>query len=202
MHPSFISVASVTNQPKLPRLTNQAGYRGVDEETRSALLAERAEHTGTSPVDMPSVRSAINGVLNEIDVAAGDVFKHPSHVEHFALANAQGSLLLAQWGTFVNTHAYSSALYSWFEANQNDKEKLLASLSTHNLEFGRKIGIQPQDWVTVSPADLKERLGAHLVNYRADWLSQAVWLLWIESLPFVGLDMLRTDQTSKTPLKV
>jgi hypothetical protein len=202
MHPSFISSASVMSQPKLPRLTNQTEYRGITEDTLSALLAESVEHTGTSPVDMPSVRSSINCVLNEIDVASGDVFMHPSHSEHFALANAQGSLLLAQWGIFVNTHAYSAALYSWFEANQNDKEKLLVSLSTHNLEFGQKIGIQPQDWVTISPADLKERLGAHLVNYRADWLAQAVWLLWIESLPFVGLDMLRTDQTSKTPLKV
>jgi hypothetical protein len=198
MHPSFISSACVMSQRKLARLTNQAGYRGVDEVTRSALFAESLEHAGTSPVDMPSVRTTINGLLNEIDVAAGDVFKHPSHAEHFALANAQGSLLLAQWGTFVNTHAYSSALYSWFVANQNDKKKLLSSLSTHNLEFGQKIGIQPQDWVTVSPADLKERLNAYLLNYRTDWLAHAVWLLWIESLPYTALDVLRPAPTSET----
>jgi hypothetical protein len=198
MNPSFISSASVMSQRKLPRLTNQTGYRCITEETRSALLAESVEHAGTSPADMPLVRSALNVLLQEIDVAAGAVFKHPTHSDHFALANAQGSMLLSLWATFVNTHAYCVALYKWFEANQKDKEKLPASLSTHNLEFGQKIGIQPPDWVTISPADLKERLGAHLVNYRADWLAQAVWLLWIESLPYTALDVLRPVPTSET----
>jgi hypothetical protein len=205
MHPSFISAASVMNNGGLPRLTNQTGYRQIDEETCATLLASRidkveADTSAALPIDMPAVRAALNMVLQKIDEAAGDVFLHPTHADHHSLASVQGSVVLAQWGIFVNSHAYSAALNNWFEANhQNCDEKAQASLSVHNLEFGKKIGIEAHDWATISPAELKQRLDAHLLSVRVDWLAQAFWLLWIESLPFTGLEVLRQANTSDKP---
>jgi hypothetical protein len=192
MHPSFINSAGDFSKSSLPRLTHHEGYRKVDGETLAAL--QQAHIQDNWPMKIPVVASALEYLLRELNGETRRTLEKPTHLEHYTLANQQGSLVRAHWSAYTTKHAYANALFQWFEAHHKTCPDYATALSTDNLEFGRMIGIEPQDWPLLTPKKLQECLDAYLCEGRHRWIADAIWLLWLETLPWSKLDSLGLDQ--------
>jgi len=97
----------------------------------------------------------------------------------------------------ITSREKSQALLDWHQFRSANPAAQAFPASADALKFGVELGIRPQDWPSITPSDLCERLHAYLREIRNDAMLAALDVLYVKSIALITVDEEQDDSVGK-----